>query len=127
MLPDRRPAENVEQESVKLENGTAEMQKSENEAYSAEAADERDYPRYEVNTTGTAILDTGFRISFVVKDLSQRGAKILLNKTTILPHTFVVEITSPDKTKLKRCDASRQWQRGPLVGIRLLNSKTIKL
>lgn len=103
------------------------MQNSEEELYSGEVADERDFPRYEVNTTGTAILETGFKITFVVKDLSQRGAKILLNKTTILPQTFVVEIMSPDKSKLKQCNASRQWQRGPLVGIRFLTSKTIKL
>ena len=103
------------------------MQSSKSEKTSASVADERVYPRYEINTTGTLILETGFKIPFVVKDLSQRGAKILLQKTTILPQSFVVEITSPDKSKIKRCDAARQWQRGPLVGVRLLNSKTIKL
>lgn len=89
--------------------------------------EQRDFPRFEVNTTGTLILETGFKMSFVVKDMSQRGAKILLNKTSILPDTFTVEIISPDGSKLKRCDARRQWQRGPLAGIRLLNAKTIRL
>ncbi|WP_018147331.1 PilZ domain-containing protein [Henriciella marina] len=89
--------------------------------------DKRDFPRFDVNTSGTLILDTGFKLSFVVKDMSQRGAKILLNKTSILPDTFTVEIVSPDRSKLKRCSARRQWQRGPLVGIRLLSAKTITL
>ena len=90
-------------------------------------ADKRDFPRFEVNTTGTLILDTGFKLPFLVKDLSQRGAKILLSRTSILPESFVVEIISPDRSKIKRCKAARQWQRGALAGIRLLSSQTIQL
>ena len=93
----------------------------------SEHSDKRDFPRFEVNTSGTLILDTGFKLDFVVKDMSQRGAKILLSKTSILPEAFTVEIVSPDRTKVKRCEAKRQWQRGPLVGIRLLSAKTITL
>lgn len=87
----------------------------------------REHPRYAVNTTGTLILDTGFKIPFVVKDMSQRGAKILLRSSIILPAHFVIEIVSPDKSRIKRSKASRQWQRGPLIGIRLLSSETIRL
>ncbi|WP_182482341.1 PilZ domain-containing protein [Henriciella barbarensis] len=93
----------------------------------SEHSDKRDFPRFEVNTSGTLILQTGFKMNFVVKDMSQRGAKILLNKTSILPEAFTVEFVSPDRTKVKRCEARRQWQRGPLVGIRLLSAKTIRL
>lgn len=89
--------------------------------------DHRKHPRFQVNTTGTIILDTGFKLSFVVKDMSQRGAKILLTNTTVLPKHFIVEIVSPDQQKIKRCKSAKQWQRGPLVGIRLLSSEVIQL
>ncbi|WP_084399949.1 hypothetical protein [Henriciella aquimarina] len=90
-------------------------------------SESRAHQRYDLSTTGTLILETGFKISFVVKDMSQRGAKILLESSTILPERFIVEIVSVDRQKIKRCKASRQWQRGPLVGIRLLSSQTISL
>ena len=89
--------------------------------------DNREHPRFDVNTTGTLILETRFKIPFVVKDLSQRGAKILLSKSLIVPDRFIVEILSPTGNKIKRCKAQRQWQRGPLVGVRLLSSETIEL
>jgi hypothetical protein len=94
---------------------------------SEDMSDQRDHPRFEVNTSGTLILETGFKIPFIVKDLSQRGAKILLTKTVVLPARFTVEILSPDRLKIKRCASSRQWQRGPLVGVHFLSSQTIKL
>ena len=103
------------------------MMQSNLETPMSDQSDQRDFPRFEVNTSGTLILETGFKMNFVVKDMSQRGAKILLNKTSILPEAFTVEIVSPDRTKVKRCEAKRQWQRGPLVGIRLLSAKTIAL
>ena len=87
----------------------------------------REFPRFEINTNGTLTLDTGFKIQFVVKDMSQRGAKILLQNSVMVPERFTVEIVSPDNRKIKRCKANRQWQRGPLVGIRLLSSETIHL
>lgn len=99
----------------------------------AESADQmdnsenREHPRFEVNTNGTLVLETGFKIPFVVKDMSQRGAKLLLQHSVVLPARFTVEIVSPDNRKIKHCKASRQWQRGPLVGIRLLSSQTINL
>ncbi len=93
----------------------------------ADMSEHRAHPRFDVNTTGTLILETGFKIPFVVKDMSQRGAKILLSKTLVLPDRFIVEMVSPDRQKIKRCKSSRQWQRGPLVGIRLLSSETIHL
>lgn len=90
-------------------------------------AESREHPRFAVNTTGTLILETGFKISFVVKDMSQRGAKILLQNSIILPERFIIEIISPDNRKIKRSKAARQWQRGPLVGVRLLSAETISL
>ncbi|MEQ8559677.1 MAG: PilZ domain-containing protein [Henriciella sp.] len=89
--------------------------------------DGREYPRFDISTNGTLVLDTGFKIPFVVKDMSQRGAKLLLQHSVVLPERFTVEIVSPDKRKIKRCKSSRQWQRGPLVGIRLLSAETIEL
>ena len=89
--------------------------------------DNREHPRFPLDTTGTVILDTGFKIPFSVKDMSQRGAKILLSHATVLPKRFVVEIVSTDKTKLKRCNCSKQWQRGPMLGIRLLSSEMVHL
>jgi hypothetical protein len=38
----------------------------------------REHVRFQINTTGTLILESGFKVTFVVKDISQRGAKILL-------------------------------------------------
>lgn len=87
----------------------------------------REHLRYPIDTTGTVILDTGFRIPFVVKDMSQRGAKILLSHAAILPERFTVEIVSSDKSKVKRCKSSKQWQRGPMLGIRLLSSEVIRV
>ena len=87
----------------------------------------REHERFQVNTTGTVILETGFKIPFVVKDMSQRGAKILLPHATVLPSRFVIEIVSPDKRKIKRSKSAKQWQRGPMVGIRLLSSELITL
>ena len=92
-----------------------------------DAAENRAHPRFEINTTGTLMLETGFKIPFVVKDMSQRGAKLLLQHSVVLPQRFTIEIVSPDKRKIKRCKSSRQWQRGPLVGVRLLSSETIDL
>lgn len=90
-------------------------------------AEHREHPRVEVNTTGTLVLETGFKIPFVVKDMSQRGAKLLLQHSVVLPSRFMIEIVSPDHRKIKRCKCTRQWQRGPLVGVRLLSSQTIEL
>jgi len=90
-------------------------------------SDNREQPRFEINTTGTLILETGFKIPFVVKDMSQRGAKLLLQHSVVLPARFTVEIASPDHRQIKRGKAARQWQRAPLVGIRLLSSQTINL
>ncbi|RIJ15309.1 PilZ domain-containing protein [Henriciella mobilis] len=90
-------------------------------------SENREHPRFDVNTNGTLVLETGFKIPFVVKDMSQRGAKLLLQHSVVLPARFTVEIVSPDNRKIKRCKASRQWQRGPLVGVRLLSSQTINL
>ncbi|MGB3626341.1 MAG: PilZ domain-containing protein [Henriciella sp.] len=87
----------------------------------------REYVRFQVNTTGTLILDNGFKISFVVKDMSQRGAKLLLSSSVILSDSFTIEIVSPDMQKLKKCKARKQWQRGPLLGVRLVTSETIHL
>lgn len=91
------------------------------------SAENRAHPRFEINTSGTLKLDTGFKIPFVVKDMSQRGAKLLLQHSVVLPQRFTIEIVSPDKRKIKQCKATRQWQRGPLVGVRLLSSETIDL
>ncbi|MEM5517633.1 PilZ domain-containing protein [Henriciella sp. AS95] len=87
----------------------------------------REYVRFQVNTSGTLILENGFKISFVVKDLSQRGAKLLLSNSVVVPENFVIEIVSPDRQKIKKCKAIKQWQRGPLLGVRLLSSETIAL
>lgn len=87
----------------------------------------REHDRFSINTTGTLVLETGFKISFVVKDMSQRGAKLLLANSTIVPANFIVEILSPDGQKIKKCKARKQWQRGPLLGVRLLSSETIYL
>lgn len=87
----------------------------------------REHVRFQVNTTGTLILENGFKISFVVKDMSQRGAKLLLSASTVLPENFTIEIVSPDMQKIKKCKAKKQWQRGPLLGVRLLSSQTILL
>lgn len=90
-------------------------------------SEHREHPRFNVNTSGTLILETGFKIPFSLKDLSQRGAKILLSKTLVLPERFIVEIVSVDQQKIKRCKSHKQWQRGPLAGIRFLSSETIHL
>ena len=103
--------------SAKVSSSDAETTQPEN----------REHPRFDVHTTGTLKLETGFKLNFAVKDMSQRGAKILLESSVILPERFTVEIISPDKKKIKRCKSSRQWQRGPLVGIKLLSSETIVL
>ncbi|GGB58561.1 PilZ domain-containing protein [Henriciella pelagia] len=87
----------------------------------------REHVRFQINTTGTLILESGFKVTFVVKDISQRGAKLLLSNTFVVPEKFIIEIVSPDHQKIKKCKAAKQWQRGPLLGVRLISSETITL
>ncbi len=35
----------------------------------------REHPRFDVSTSGTLVLDTGFKLDFVVKDMSQRARR----------------------------------------------------
>lgn len=91
------------------------------------SSDQRASDRFNIATDGLVVLQSGARVPFKVIDISQRGARIRLSKMMILSEKFRVDIISPDRMKVKRCDCVRQWQKTADVGLKFLTSETIQL
>ena len=86
--------------------------------------DLREHDRVDLHTQGQIMLSNGYKIPVSIKDMSARGAKLTMKQHVILPSEFTVEIISPDGSKVKRCQCTRQWQTQDGVGVHFLNSKT---
>ncbi|MEL6473708.1 MAG: PilZ domain-containing protein [Pseudomonadota bacterium] len=83
--------------------------------------------RYDLPSRGELLLPMGGRVKFEVNNISRIGAAIKLANYVIVPTEFIVEIESPDRTKLKRCECRRVWQSGGRVGVRFLSSQVTPL
>ena len=90
-------------------------------------SEQRRADRLPMKTDGRIVMASGFKLPFNVIDISPRGAKIKLTQYVVMPDTFVIEIFSPDRTKLKRANAHRQWQRNSDVGVRFKDAVTESL
>lgn len=86
--------------------------------------DKRRQDRMALGTRGQILLNNGNKIPVSIKDMSSRGAKLILDQYVVVPDDFTVEIFSPDGTKVKRCRCTRQWQKLGEVGVHFLDSKT---
>ena len=93
----------------------------------ANDADKRGAERFEIPTDGQVILPSGSRVPIQVVDISQRGARFKLGRILVLPSEFVIDVTSPDRKKVKRCDCKRTWQRQAEVGVQFITTRVIKL
>ncbi len=89
--------------------------------------DLREHDRVDIHTDGRIILPNGFIIPIAIKDMSRRGARVNLKNYMILPERFTVEIFSPDRTKLKTCNSTRQWQKRNDAGVHFIDSRTISV
>ena len=83
--------------------------------------------RFEMATTGQIILMSGARISFNIEDISERGARLRLSKMVVLTSEFLIDIFSPCRTKVKRCNVRRTWQKHGVVGVKFVTSNVIEL
>ena len=83
--------------------------------------------RFDIDTDGQIILPSGSRIPFSIADVSKRGAQLKLQQMIVLPSEFVIDITSPDRKKIKRCDCRRSWQKQGQVGVKFITSRMIEL
>ena len=88
------------------------------------SAEQRRDDRHEITTDGQIILGNGFKIPIRVLDMSRSGARLRMAQFVVLPNEFDAEIFSPDRRKLKRVAASRQWQRQNECGVKFLSSRT---
>lgn len=87
----------------------------------------RTVDRFDIETDGQVILPSGARIPFTIADISKRGAKLKLKQMLVLPSEFVIDVTSPDRKKVKRCDCQRSWQKQGLVGVKFTTARVITL
>lgn len=90
-------------------------------------ADRRITPRYDMATDGQVVMMSGARVPFKIVNISQRGAQLRLEKMVVLNSEFMVDVFSPCRTKVKRCDARRTWQKHGLVGVKFITSRVIDL
>ena len=93
----------------------------------AEDEERRTVDRFEIATEGHIILPSGSRVPFSIVDISQRGAQLRLNQLIVLPSEFIIDVMSPDRKKVKRCDCKRTWQRNWMLGVKFITARMIEL
>ncbi len=91
------------------------------------AKETRIHRRRPYKADGFIALQSGFQFPVETINLSARGARLRLKASVILPDRFVLEVFSPDDTKIKRCECARRWQTGLEVGVRFISSQIIPL
>ena len=84
------------------------------------ANNRRDVTRDDCEIGATVVFDSE-RIPCVIRDLSDKGAKIVLASTHQIPGTFDLQIPHlPGVEEARRCEL--RWQVGDIIGLRFLHN-----
>ncbi len=91
------------------------------------ATDKRACARKPLPAEGQVRLPGGFHLDIKNRDISPRGARFHLKNHVVLPDTFELELLNPARTRIKRCQCQRRWQRRSEVGVRVLSYEVVSL